>query len=135
MAVNNLVGCESWIHQQLAKGNDGLQFVMRETRIMMLLLKHPSVRWPAKFVAACSVGYIFSPIQLIPSFIPVIGQLDDLAVLIIGMKCLRRLTPPSVLAECESKVTSQSIQVRARKFDVHTQKLTASEYHRTETVL
>jgi uncharacterized membrane protein YkvA (DUF1232 family) len=46
-----------------------------------LLLRHPAVPWHAKVVAACSVGYLLSPIQFIPTFIPVIGQLDDLAAL------------------------------------------------------
>lgn len=47
------------------------------------------------------LGYLFSPIQLIPNFIPVIGQSDDLVVLIAGMKLLRILTPRPVVAECE----------------------------------
>jgi uncharacterized membrane protein YkvA (DUF1232 family) len=136
MTVNNSAPCRSWVQQQLTKGNDGLQYVMRQTRMMKLILKHPEVPWLAKLVAACSVAYIFSPIQLIPSFIPVIGQLDDLAVLVIGMKLLRRLTPPFVLAECESKAASPiTFQVQAKTSDVHTQELTSAKYHRAGTIL
>ncbi len=62
--------------------------------------KHPRVPWYAKLVAACSAGYIFSPIQLIPSYIPVIGFLDDFFVLFVGAKLLRRFIPPDVLTEC-----------------------------------
>jgi uncharacterized membrane protein YkvA (DUF1232 family) len=47
--------------------------------------------------------YIFSPVQLIPTFIPVIGQLDDLAVLWLGMRYLRRFAPAHVLAQCEAQ--------------------------------
>lgn len=91
----------AWIREQLAKGSDGFRFVVRESRILTRILKNPAAPWTAKVVAACSVGYIFSPIQLIPSFIPVIGQLDDLSVLFVGLKLIRSLTPASVMAECE----------------------------------
>jgi uncharacterized membrane protein YkvA (DUF1232 family) len=56
--------------------------------------------WYARLVAACTAGYLLSPIQLIPSFIPVIGFLDDLLVLFLGAKLLQRITPPDVLREC-----------------------------------
>ena len=56
--------------------------------------------WYAKLVAACSAGYVLSPIQLIPSYIPVIGFLDDFSVLFVGAKLLQRLIPPEVLIEC-----------------------------------
>jgi uncharacterized membrane protein YkvA (DUF1232 family) len=118
----------SWIRQQLAKGNDGLHFVVRQTRIMMLVLKHPGVPWFAKVVAGCSVGYIFSPIQLIPSFIPVIGQLDDLAVLFVGMKLLRKLTPAAIFADCEA-------QAVAKTFAVDPEKLPAEDFRRHEAAL
>ena len=56
--------------------------------------------WYGRLVAACTEGYLLSPIQLIPSFIPVIGFLDDLLVLFLGAKLLQRITPPDVLGEC-----------------------------------
>ena len=118
----------SWIRQQLAKGNDGLHFVVRQTRIMMLVLRHPGVPWFAKVVGGCSVGYIFSPIQLIPSFIPVIGQLDDLAVLFLGMKLLRKLTPAAIFADCEA-------QAVAKPFAVDPEKLSAEDFRGHEAVL
>jgi len=81
---------------------EGLRFLIRQTRIMTSILKHPQVPWHAKLVAGCTVGYLLSPIQLIPTPIPVIGQLDDLAVLIVGMKLVRILTPAALLEECSS---------------------------------
>jgi uncharacterized membrane protein YkvA (DUF1232 family) len=51
-------------------------------------------------IAACAAGYLFSPIQLIPNFIPVIGSLDDLLVLFVGAKLLKMITPAEVLREC-----------------------------------
>ena len=100
MPVGVLVDNE--IRPNSGKWNERLLMIMRQARTMLAVMKHPAVPWPAKLVAACSVGYIFSPIQLIPTFIPIIGQLDDLVVLLLGMKLLRRLTPAAILSECES---------------------------------
>ena len=51
-------------------------------------------------IGGCSVAYLLSPIQLIPTFIPLIGQLDDLLMLYAGMKLVTRLIPWFVLDEC-----------------------------------
>jgi len=103
---------DSWLHQQSAKWNVRLRFVVRQTRVMTLILKHPGVPWSARLVAACALGYILSPIQLIPSFIPVIGQLDDLAVLLAGAKLVRVLVPSALLAECEGQAESRMCRAR-----------------------
>jgi len=76
------------------------QQLCREAHVFYFAVKHPCVPWYARLVAACSVGYVFSPIQLIPNFIPVIGFADDLLVLFLGIKLLHRITPPEVLTEC-----------------------------------
>lgn len=55
------------------------------------------VPWGARAAAALSIGYVFSPVQIIPSFIPVIGQLDDLFVVWVGIRVVRRYTPSAVL--------------------------------------
>lgn len=63
------------------------------------------------------MAYLFSPIQFIPTFILVIGQLDDLLALFLGTKLIRKLTPKNVLAECEaharSTVVVQRLEVEA----------------------
>jgi uncharacterized membrane protein YkvA (DUF1232 family) len=76
------------------------QRVHREARVYYFAFKHARVPWYAKLVAACSAGYLFSPIQLIPSYIPLIGFLDDFFVLFVGAKLLQKLIPPEVLSEC-----------------------------------
>jgi uncharacterized membrane protein YkvA (DUF1232 family) len=48
----------------------------------------------------CAAAYVFSPIQLIPNFIPVIGCLDDVLVILLAARMIQRVTPPGVLAEC-----------------------------------
>lgn len=76
------------------------QRLQKEAHVFYFVFKHPRTRWYARLVAACAAGYVFSPIQLIPNFIPVIGTLDDVVVLVVGIKLLQRLTPADVLAEC-----------------------------------
>ena len=71
-----------------------------ETRVIYFVLKHRRTPWYARFIAACAAGYLFSPIQLLPNFIPVIGCLDDLLVLFVGVNLLQRFTPDDVLREC-----------------------------------
>jgi uncharacterized membrane protein YkvA (DUF1232 family) len=101
-------------HQPSSKYRAGMRRLVRQTRAMTLLLRHPAVPWHAKVVAGCSLGYLLSPIQLIPTFIPVIGQLDDLAVLFVGMKLLRVLTPRDLLEECEVQAASGAFFARPR---------------------
>jgi len=74
--------------------------VQSQAHLIYLAFRHPRMPWYAKLVAACTAGYLLSPIQLIPSFIPVIGFLDDLLVVFLGVKLLQRITPPDVLLEC-----------------------------------
>jgi len=76
------------------------QRLQKEAHVFYLLFKHRRTRWYARLVAACAAGYLFSPIQVIPNFIPVIGTLDDLLVLFLGIKVLQRITPADVLSEC-----------------------------------
>jgi sulfatase modifying factor 1 len=76
--------------------------VFKQFGIIRRALVHPQVPWHAKAVAGCAVLYVVSPIQIIPNFIPIIGQMDDMLVVTLGIKYLRRYVPQSVLHECES---------------------------------
>jgi len=78
------------------------------------LLRHPDTPWSVRAVATVAVGYVLSPIQLIPSFIPVIGQLDDVCVLFVGSRIIRLLVDPTLLAECaDSDVAPPSLELLA----------------------
>jgi len=74
--------------------------LFKQFRILTRALVHPDVPWYAKLVCGCSVLYIVSPIQLIPNFIPVIGQMDDVLVISLSLKLLKRSIPQAVLDEC-----------------------------------
>jgi len=93
------------------------QRVHTEAHTFYLVFKHPGTPWYTKCVAACTAGYLFSPVQLIPSFIPLIGFLDDFLILFLGAKVIRKLTPPDVLAECrelaDSAATRRKEEIRS----------------------
>jgi len=86
------------------------QRVHREAQVFYFAFKHPGVPWYAKLVAACSAGYLFSPIQLIPSFIPVLGFLDDFLVLFLGAKLMQRIIPSEVLTECRELAMASAMR-------------------------
>jgi uncharacterized membrane protein YkvA (DUF1232 family) len=76
--------------------------LLREYRIMLRALAHPGVPWYAKLACGCAALYVVSPIQLIPNFIPIIGQLDDVLVIGLSIKLLKRSVPPAVLDQCRN---------------------------------
>jgi uncharacterized membrane protein YkvA (DUF1232 family) len=86
------------------------QQVQTQAHVFYLAFKHPRMPWHARLVAACTAGYLFSPIQLIPSFIPVIGFLDDFLVLFLGVKLLQKITPPDVLVECRQHADDAEVR-------------------------
>jgi uncharacterized membrane protein YkvA (DUF1232 family) len=73
---------------------------------IQLACRDPRTPWYAKVLAICVVGYAFSPIDLIPDFIPIIGYLDDLIIVPLGMMLVLRMIPPVVMAECRVKAQS-----------------------------
>ena len=75
----------------------------RETYVLYLACRDPRTPWYAKALAGGVVAYALSPIDLIPDFIPVLGYLDDLVLVPIGIAAALRLVPDAVLAECREK--------------------------------
>lgn len=65
--------------------------------------RHPRTPFVAKALAAGLVAYAFSPIDLIPDFIPVLGYLDDLIILPAGAWLVLKLVPADVMAECRDQ--------------------------------
>ncbi len=64
------------------------------------LLRHPQTPRLAKWVGFAVIAYAVSPIDLIPDFIPVLGLLDDLLILPLGVALVVRLTPPPLWQDC-----------------------------------
>jgi len=74
-----------------------------EVYAIWLAYKDPRVPLYARLFAACVVGYAFSPIDLIPDPIPVLGYLDDLVLIPLGVALALKMIPPHVMAECREK--------------------------------
>ncbi|HEV8638736.1 MAG TPA: YkvA family protein [Chloroflexota bacterium] len=72
-------------------------------RALYLAARDRRVPWTARLVALAVVAYAFSPIDLIPDFIPVLGYLDDLVLLPLGIALAIRLIPREVLEECRAQ--------------------------------
>ncbi len=71
-----------------------------ETYVLFLAYKHPRTPWYAKVFAGLVVAYGFSPIDLVPDFIPILGYLDDLILVPLGIVLARKLIPTEVMVEC-----------------------------------
>lgn len=87
---------------------------VRELKIQVYALylayRDPRVPWYARIFVACVVGYAFSPIDLIPDFIPVLGYLDDLVLVPLGILLALKMIPADVLVECRAKSREQMQQ-------------------------
>ena len=70
---------------------------------LWLLARDPRTPWWLKGLALAIAAYAFSPIDLIPDFIPVLGLLDDLVILPLGVALAVRLAPPELLADCRDR--------------------------------
>jgi uncharacterized membrane protein YkvA (DUF1232 family) len=81
-----------------------------ETYAIYLAYKDPRVPWYVKILIALVVVHTFSPIDLIPDFIPIIGYLDDLIITPLGIFLALKMIPPEVMAECREKAYNGLIQ-------------------------
>ena len=78
----------------------------REARTLRLAYRNPRTPWYAKWLAAGTLAYALSPIDLIPDFIPVLGYVDDLLVLPVAVWLTFKLIPSDVMAECRAQANS-----------------------------
>ncbi|MFJ8071859.1 YkvA family protein [Peribacillus sp. NPDC096447] len=75
----------------------------KQVFILYFAYKDNRVPWYAKLFAACVVAYAFSPIDLIPDFIPILGYIDDVIIVPLGIMLGLKMIPASVLTDCEEK--------------------------------
>ena len=87
----------------LAKLKQRARYLTAETFALYLAARDPRTPWYAKLVVAGIVAYAFSPIDLIPDFVPVLGYLDDLILIPAGIALAIRLIPDSVLSDCRAQ--------------------------------
>lgn len=75
----------------------------RELFVLYLSYKDKRTPWYAKVLAICVVAYAFSPIDLIPDFIPVLGYLDDIILVPLGISLSLKLIPFTILEDNREK--------------------------------
>src|SRR4028118_94519 len=75
----------------------------KEQLAIYIACKDPRVPWYARIFAGFVVAYALSPIDLIPDIIPILGYLDDLVLVPLGIMLLVRMIPADVLAECRQQ--------------------------------
>ena len=78
--------------------------------VLLLAVSHPRTPWYAKACGLVTLLYLLAPIDLIPDFIPVLGQLDDLVLVPLGLWLTIRLIPRDVWQECEAEAVRRGQQ-------------------------
>ncbi len=93
-------------NQNSSRANPGFWLeILRNGQLAWRLMHDPRVATITKImVPALVAAYIISPVDLIPDFIPVLGQLDDLAILALAVKLFISLAPPAVVAEHQAQM-------------------------------
>lgn len=79
-----------------------------DTLALYFACRDPRTPWYAKVLTAAVVAYAFSPLDLIPDFIPVLGYVDDLVLVPLGLNLALRLVPPAVMADCRERAAAAS---------------------------
>ena len=90
-----------------ARITDWARTIKRDVVALWLAARDPRVPWFAKAVAAAVAAYALSPIDLIPDFIPIVGYLDDLLIVPLGIMLAVRLIPAPLMAELRIKAVEQ----------------------------
>jgi uncharacterized membrane protein YkvA (DUF1232 family) len=73
--------------------------IRRDLHALYLASRDPRVPWYAKAMAVVIAGYALSPIDLVPDFIPVLGYLDEVILVPLGVLLVVRLIPPAIMSE------------------------------------
>lgn len=79
----------------------------REFAVYRLVLKHPQTPWVAKLFLGLAVGYLLLPFDLIPDFIPVLGQLDDVVIIPLLLYLALLFIPKWIIQSCREQVFEQ----------------------------
>ncbi len=91
----------------LAKLKDRANRLKEDTYTVYLAYRHPRTPWYAKVLAAVVVAYAFSPIDLIPDFIPFLGYLDDLILVPLGIALVIKMIPADVMNACRAQARTE----------------------------
>ena len=99
---------KNWLGPYIPQGNF-IREVVQQAKLAYNLVLDPRVHPLIKLIPVAAVAYLFLPTDLVPDFIPVVGQMDDLAILMIGLRFFFEFAPPEVVSE-HLKRLSQKIR-------------------------
>lgn len=88
----------------------------REIIVLFYILKQPKTPWYAKVIGVVVVGYALSPIDLIPDFVPVLGYLDDLILIPLGIAAVIKLTPSDVIEYCRQEAVKNPPTIKHNNY-------------------
>ena len=88
--------------------------ILRNLRVFWRLFKDGRVPVWVKSIPFLSLGYVIWPIDLLSDFMPILGQLDDAAIILLGLKLFISLCPPELVKEHHQDVISRDVEISPR---------------------
>ncbi|MBZ7920760.1 DUF1232 domain-containing protein [Ensifer adhaerens] len=92
---------------RLQRAKQWARQIKRDVVALWFAARDPRTPISAKFVAGAVAAYALSPVDLIPDFIPILGYLDDLILVPLGILLAVRLVPPALMDEFRQRATAQ----------------------------
>ena len=102
--------------QTIQKWKQKARALKQELHALYLACKDKRTPWYAKALGVCVIGYALSPIDLIPDPVPILGYVDDLILLPLGIAAVRKMIPPAILAECRIKAQEASTKPKRKNW-------------------
>jgi len=96
-------GRQALLRRVAARWLEAASRLRQEVYALYLAYRDPRTPWYARAFAACVVAYVFSPLDLVPDPIPILGYLDDLVLLPLGVRLALALIPSQVMNESRKK--------------------------------
>ncbi|GAA4857426.1 DUF1232 domain-containing protein [Luteimonas vadosa] len=97
-----------------ARLRDRARALKRQALLVWFAARDPGMPWGVRLLALAVAAYAFSPVDLIPDFIPVLGLLDDLVLVPLGVMLVVRLTPASVVARAQAQADTAADKPASR---------------------
>jgi uncharacterized membrane protein YkvA (DUF1232 family) len=101
---------KAWLETAKSRARD----IKLDIVALWFAARDPRVPWSAKLVAGMVAAYALSPIDLIPDFIPVLGYLDDLIIVPLGVILAIRLVPPPLMDEFRARAAELETRPQSR---------------------
>jgi uncharacterized membrane protein YkvA (DUF1232 family) len=96
--------------QRFTQWKEKVRQLKTNTYALVLAYGDSRVPWYARLFAALVAAYALSPIDLIPDFIPILGVVDDLILLPLGISLALKMIPPEVMADCRERAAAEFAQ-------------------------